>query len=506
LREDPQQLHPLPTFVGRLLQITPYLLELAFGLAFLFWAIVLLRQVHLQRKAPPPSNTTSGVTTRPRWTPRQFMAVAGYLAVLFPILGERFARFLWPLHSRRIAKVALLAATLLTLVDFLRSRQEKKHREQNAPPTVGVKEESWFTNDFVRNVSFIALTLGALFCSHFIVRRYWPTHERAIFPVIAALAVAALILLRHASGRPAAGQHHELHHLAGPTASKPLVNPERRKKLWLGVYSTCIVALMMLPISSQWKTGIFFGQIPALLIYSLAIGRLKMWTYRVGHDGDTDRALELNRRFAWIPGYGNSLEGTILFNAGRYREAQEFLKPFAFDFAGKPRLATTELYTYALALGNDGRLKEAQPLLEASIPVAEKPGTFRVALATNLLEQEKDPERARELLEQAMTVPPQSTAYGQRSDQAKRTARYAWALASCGRKTEADAKIQQALTESEGLRPRDLAGVYYFVGESWRAAGQIASARRSFQEALKLAPDGVIAIGAKKGLVKLAKD
>ena len=128
----------------------------------------------------------------------------------------------------------------------------------------------------------------------------------------------------------------------------------------------------------------------------------------------------------------------------------------------------------------------------------------RVALATNLLEQNKDPERSRELLEQAMATPArQSTAYGQRSDEAKRAARYAWALASCGRKKDAETQIDAALSKALGLKDSDLAGVHYFIGEAWKACGATNKAREALQQAIRLRPEGVTAIGAKKALAKL---
>lgn len=235
--------------------------------------------------------------------------------------------------------------------------------------------------------------------------------------------------------------------------------------------------------------------------YSVAVARLRMWIYKIGHDGDTERALQLDRRWDWIPGYGRSLKGILFFNAGRYREAIEFVAPLAFDLQGNPRLATVDLYVYALALGNDGRLAEAEPFLENSIPVSRKPDSFRVALATNLLEQKKDPERARELLEQAMASPPrQSTSYGQQADTAKRTARYAWALATCGRKQEAEQQIRIALGQGNGLMDSDLADTHYFAGEALKAAGANVQAREAFNESIRLMPTGVSAIASKKAL------
>lgn len=306
------------------------------------------------------------------------------------------------------------------------------------------------------------------------------------------------------SRRSGAGSHRATYRPLQTRSAQTASGAASNKQLWLTVYAAGIVGLMFFPMPARWKTGVFFGQIPLLMGYVMAVSRLRMWTYGLGRDGKTDRALEMDRRWKWVPGYGPSLEGTILFNAGRYREAQEFIRPAAFDAEGKPRLGSTELYTYALALNNDGRFAEAQSLLEASIPVAAKPDGFRVALATNLLEQGKDPERARELLETAMATPPvQSSSYGEQSDAATRMARYAWALASCGRKQEAAAQAQAAIEHGAGLKDSDMAGIHYFAGEAWKAAGETAKARVAFEESLRLKPDGVTAIASKKGPAKL---
>jgi tetratricopeptide (TPR) repeat protein len=229
------------------------------------------------------------------------------------------------------------------------------------------------------------------------------------------------------------------------------------------------------------------------------VQRLRKWIYDVGHRGDFERALRLDRAWSWLPFYSSPLRGSILFNAGRYSEARQFLKPLAFDAQGQPRLSSVELYSYALCLVNDGCEPEAEKLLEAAVRVVEKPNGTKVALAGCLLSQNKDPDRACRLLEEAQG----SSRQVSREDQARRIARYAWALAGCGRRQESEAKIQEAIQKGAGLGNADMAGVQYFVGEAWRAMGQTANARAAFDEAVRLRPDGVTAISARKALAAM---
>ncbi len=239
--------------------------------------------------------------------------------------------------------------------------------------------------------------------------------------------------------------------------------------------------------------------IASFVLYVLLISRVKRWIYNLGHGGNFDRALRLNRFWSKLPFYGSSLEGPILFNAGRYSEALEYLRPLAFDRQGKPRLTSIELYTYAISLVNSGREAEAQILLEEACRVPQKGNTLQVALATCLLTQNKEPERACKLLEQSLAEANSLS----RADLAKRIARYAYALGACGRRPDAEEQIQKALAMGAALKPDDQAGVDYFVGEAWRALGETTKARAAFQEAVTLRPDGVTALSVQKALAKM---
>jgi len=101
--------------------------------------------------------------------------------------------------------------------------------------------------------------------------------------------------------------------------------------------------------------------------------------------------------------------------------------------------------------------------------------------------------------------PVNSDRYEARADQMRRLGRYAYALAACGRRQEAEAKLQEAFAGARDFRSGDLAGVQYFAGEAWRTMGETAKARAAFKDAMRLSPTGVSFMSAKKGLAKLGE-
>jgi tetratricopeptide (TPR) repeat protein len=268
-----------------------------------------------------------------------------------------------------------------------------------------------------------------------------------------------------------------------------------------------IMLVMISPAPREIKNVAIFAPIVLLVIGAVALTKLRRWTYGLARQGEFDRAIQMDRRLARIPGYGSPLEGVILFNAGRYSEARAAVKPLAFDERGQPRLTSHELYIYALALENDGKEDEAQKLLEAAVLAPQRAASFHVSLATCLLSQKKDASRACELLEQAMATPaPPMPAYARNADHVRRLGRYAWALAAAGRRPEAETRLQEAFAGSSGIRARDLADLQVFAGEMWRSLGEWKRAREAFDEALRLSPDGSAATSAKRALAKLREE
>jgi tetratricopeptide (TPR) repeat protein len=94
----------------------------------------------------------------------------------------------------------------------------------------------------------------------------------------------------------------------------------------------------------------------------------------------------------------------------------------------------------------------------------------------------------------------------QRADHAKRLARYAWTLAACGRRKEAETKLEEAFDAVRSLPETDRAGVQYFAGETWRTLGEWRKARAALDEALVLSPTGSAATSAQKALVELRRE
>ena len=282
----------------------------------------------------------------------------------------------------------------------------------------------------------------------------------------------------------------------------------------LGKFGSIIGTLFFIVFSVLFMGYIFPGQrifwtvfIVFVLLYFLTIQRLKIWTYGLARRGENDKALVINRRLSRIPGYGSSLEGLILFNAGRYAEARAFSRPKAFDKQGNPLLTSIDFYIYALTLVDDGQEAEGEKLLREAVQAPQCKGSMKIALAACLLTQRKEPDYARKLMEEAMMGPQRPiTAFGERADRARRIAQYGWALASCGNRQESEARIQEAFALADGLNGSDLAGVHYFAGEAWRAMGDPSKARSAFQETLRLSPNGCIAISARKAQARLDED
>jgi tetratricopeptide (TPR) repeat protein len=276
-------------------------------------------------------------------------------------------------------------------------------------------------------------------------------------------------------------------------------------KILIGITVAAFIGILFLPVDLHLKRALSSLLVLLLLLLARVLSALKRRVMRLAKQGDYDQALRVNQQYSWIPGYGSSLEGTILFQAGRYSEAQSLLQPQAYDSNGQPKTTGSALYIYTLALTNGGRAAEAEKLLDAAVQAPQTSGVFHVALSTCLLSQNKDPQRALDLIEQAMAKwPVTSDDYEGRADQMRRLGRYAWALAACGRSADAQSTLQQAFAGATDFRPDDLAGLQYFAGETWRVLGDSTKARAAFNQSLSLAvPGSASATSAQKGLVKL---
>jgi tetratricopeptide (TPR) repeat protein len=495
LRELP---HPLPTLAQRFVQARLPLLELLAGVLCIVWfAYVVGRQRASERAAQPAAT--------PEMRRRARILRLVMLTLIAVGFSAPYLAFLFPEYGKSVAIAALLGVGFSALAGRFLLKPSGKTRISRGEYAGGIRREPLYVNTLVLVALAFAAAIAIDVAAFQIAKRSFPAHELVIFRIVnaitAALLTAAWFWLQRSSA--AEPQPAALEDPDGYATSEG-----RRRKtiqiLWLCGYAVAFVLVAVLPIRPALRHLLVYAETLPVVVYAGVLRRVKARIFRLGHKGETDKALRMDRFWGTLPLYGTSLRGTVLFNAGRYREALAFLKPLAFDAQGRPRLTSVALYSYSLALVNDNRPSEAEPLLEAAIAAVPDPDHLKVALATCLLSQDKDPQRAVRLLEEAMASTPRGgLARDNSADHARRVARYAWALSAASRTRDARTRIDQAIELAAALRPEDAAGVQYFVGEAWRAMGENAKARAAFDEAVRLRPTGVTALSVKKALAKM---
>lgn len=251
----------------------------------------------------------------------------------------------------------------------------------------------------------------------------------------------------------------------------------------------------------------WIAPLAAILLYPLPIMRMKRKAIEAAMLGDYERALRTSKTWLRSNPYGRPFRGWILLTAGRYSEAEADLKEAAFDGKGMPRLTNLNLYYYAAALMNQGKNEEAQELLEPAIRVPQKLTLFHFLLADCLLSQNKEPNRARELVAHVIAdLRTDRQRNAMRGLIAQCVAIDAWALAVIGRREEAERKLEDAFAESASFSNHELAGLMHLKGVVWGALGNPEKAREAFRKALELFPYGSIAVLARKRLTELGEE
>lgn len=244
----------------------------------------------------------------------------------------------------------------------------------------------------------------------------------------------------------------------------------------------------------------------AILLHPLPIMRMKRKAVALATQGDYDGALRISRKWLRSETYGRKFQGWIMLAAGRYSEALELLKDSVCDEKGRPLLKSQYFYYYAIALMSEEKYSEAQPLLEAAVLASQKGGDYlRFSLAECLLSQDREPARALDLVEQ-VRGDLNSHSKQDRLRLAQCNAIGAWALAACGRREEAETRLQEAFVESDSFNKDDLAELLNSKGSALQALGDSERSRAAFQQALAVFPYGSISVFARRELAKLGEN
>lgn len=242
------------------------------------------------------------------------------------------------------------------------------------------------------------------------------------------------------------------------------------------------------------------------VLYTFSLQLARDAVIRRALEGKYEASLQWNKRMLRFPGFGGSVEGWILLEAGRYNEAEAATEPLAFDQHGNQRLMSWQLYYYAMALSHQGRGEEAYHLLGYTLQLKPRIGRFHLGLADCLLEHNRDPENARFMLDRILANWQEpSRPFRRRARQALHRARFAWALARCSRRDEAASQLLQTSAGSAEFIGRDQAWLRYYAGETWRALGDSGKAQAAFEEARALHPYGQVARRAVKGLAEVLR-
>jgi tetratricopeptide (TPR) repeat protein len=296
-----------------------------------------------------------------------------------------------------------------------------------------------------------------------------------------------------------------------------LTQSGKRGNIWSFLLVLLVAAWILNSLSKGWFSAHFRGSlgwiclavlIAGILLYPLPIMWMKRKAISSTTLGDYDEALRISRKWLRAETYGPKFQGWIMLAAGRYSEAVELLKDSAFDEKGHPLLKSQYFYYYAIALMCEEKYSEAQPLFEAAVAASQKTEVYlRFSLAECLLSQHNEANRALALVEQVRT----NLNRGPHSKQdrlrlAQCNAIGAWALAACGRREEAETRLQEAFVESASFSKDDLAGLLNLKGSALRALGDSDRSRTAFQQALEVFPHGSIAVFARRELAQLGEN
>ncbi|MGA2435223.1 MAG: tetratricopeptide repeat protein, partial [Bryobacteraceae bacterium] len=212
---------------------------------------------------------------------------------------------------------------------------------------------------------------------------------------------------------------------------------------------------------------------------------------RAWQKGNYDRALSRIRMLSF--GRPSALmiemEGITHGLANCPAQAEEcYRAALARALAGARSQRIRMLGCLAEAMSDQGRNEESQQCRQNAIEMGDtKVGTVRAGLATLLLKQGTEPQRALDLLDEAMRIAKGPAAA---KVMPMRLADRAWALALLGRRQEAEATIEQALRALHGSPRLFVASTHLSIGMALVAMERTQKAIEHFRAARDADPQG----------------
>jgi len=207
--------------------------------------------------------------------------------------------------------------------------------------------------------------------------------------------------------------------------------------------------------------------------------------------GDYDRAIRWIRRLSFgRPSHRMiGLEGVTHALAGRPDQAEPCIRQALARTHGSWRFEQVSLLgCLGEVLGHQGRNEEAQKCLQASIDMGDTDEKCsRAGLAELLLKQGTEPQKALELVDQAMRLTKGAIA---KKVEPLRSATRAWALALLGRRQEAGEAIERATRARRHTHVAMFANAHLNVAMALLAMDQTERAAYHLREAHDVDPHG----------------
>jgi len=230
----------------------------------------------------------------------------------------------------------------------------------------------------------------------------------------------------------------------------------------------------------------FIGASPIVVIYR----SVNYWLHSPLSSANYHEALRrVNVYSQWLPD-ALSVQGLIEFMAGYTVESERTNRQLLAQMIKSKTFEAFALNNLAYELILQERYKEALPLLESAIHINPHLASSYDSLAWWYLFQNLDSQRALELAEFGLQLPPRRSLYYQNASRVVSLATRAWAEARTGQNERSVATIKDALKKASPKNIPYYASTLFTLGEAKIALEDISGAREYFRQAAEIDPQG----------------